>query len=297
MTIGLLACGDLGVIALGHFLKNYDLKFVLTEGASQLNEVVIVTGKQSKKESENPAIAILKKIWERKRKNGLHMFKQYQNDKYEKVEFDMNTLDSAFMNSKIFKGMEFIFEEIDTSNITGKSFLPIFINESVYNSYGKNKGAKKLREDLVANKNSGFNSNQNVIAFIKDLYVDYNVYDSYIKIFDKSFVSPLSKTGVNVYNYVLSDSAFVDDKWCYNIVYYPRRKNELTFKGDFWVTDSTYAIKNITMASTKSANINWVKDIYLEQEFEVMNDSVFLLTRDYMMTDFALSKKETARGM
>ena len=51
------------------------------------------------------------------------------------------------------------------------------------------------------------------------------------------------------------------------------------------------------MASTKSANINWVKDIYLEQEFEVMNDSVFLLTRDYMMTDFALSKKETSRGM
>jgi hypothetical protein len=32
------------------------------------------------------------------------------------------------------------------------------------------------------------------------------------------------------------------------------------------------------MAVTKSANINWVKDIYLEQEFEVVSDSVFLLT-------------------
>jgi hypothetical protein len=31
------------------------------------------------------------------------------------------------------------------------------------------------------------------------------------------------------------------------------------------------------MAVTKSANINWVKDIYLEQEFEVVS-SVFLLT-------------------
>jgi hypothetical protein len=28
------------------------------------------------------------------------------------------------------------------------------------------------------------------------------------------------------------------------------------------------------MAVTK-ANINWVKDIYLEQEFDVVNDSVF----------------------
>ena len=50
--------------------------------------------------------------------------------------------------------------------------------------------------------------------------------------------------------------------------------------------------QKINMAVTKSANINWVKDIYIEQEFEVMNDSVFLLTRDYLMSDFALNKKE-----
>jgi hypothetical protein len=71
----------------------------------------------------------------------------------------------------------------------------------------------------------------------------------------------------------------------------------LTFKGDFWVNDTTFAIKKINMAITKSANINWVKDIYLEQEFEVLNDSVFLPTRDYMMSDFALRKKEESKGV
>jgi hypothetical protein len=40
------------------------------------------------------------------------------------------------------------------------------------------------------------------------------------------------------------------------------------------VSDTTFAIKKINMAA-KSANINWVKDIYIEQEFEVQNDSVF----------------------
>jgi hypothetical protein len=29
----------------------------------------------------------------------------------------------------------------------------------------------------------------------------------------------------------------------------------------------------------------------LEQEFEVVSGSVFLLTRDYLMSDFALNKK------
>jgi len=276
--------------------RDFNLTITLNEEASQLKEVFIYSGKVKKK--GNPAIAILKKIWAKKRKNGIYLFDQYQYEKYEKLEFDLNNVDSVMKKSKFFKGMEFVFDAIDTSRITGKAFLPIFINESVYKSYGKNKGGKSFRQDLIANKNSGFESNQNVIAFIKDLYVDYNIYDSYIKIFDKSFVSPISKAaGISTYNYILRDSAFIDNKWCYNILYYPRRKNELTFKGDFWVNDTTFAVKEINMQANRSANINWVKDIYIEQEFEVLNDSVFLLQRDYMLSDFSFRKKEKAKGM
>jgi hypothetical protein len=208
----------------------------------------------------------------------------------------MNTIDSAYMKNKLFKGMEFIFNQVDTSKITGKTYLPIFINEALSDVYGDN-NLKKVKEKTKANKTSGFNGNQQILSFVNDLYTDFDVYDNHITFFDKSFTSPLSTTGIDVYNYVLRDSSFVDNKWCYNIVFYPRRKNELTFKGDFWVSDTTFALKNINMAATKSANINWVKDIYIEQEFEVMNDSVFLLTKDYMMTDFALRKKEKSKGV
>lgn len=274
-------------------LVNYDFKVVLTEG-NALKEVKVYAGKTSKK--DNPALDILRKIWERRRKNGLKMFKQYQYEKYEKVEFDMNTIDSAFMKNKLFKGMEFVFKNIDTSSVTGKTYLPIFINESLSDYYGDNE-AKKTKEILKANKNSGLGNGDGVNMFIKDLYNDFDIYDNYLNFFDKSFVSPLSRTGIDVYNYVLTDTAYIDNKWCYNIVFYPRRKNELTFKGDFWVNDSTFAIKTINMAVTKSANINWVKDIYIEQEFEVLNDSVFLPIRDYMMSDFALRKKEESKGV
>ncbi len=274
-------------------LVNYNMTVILREGKI-LEEVTVYAGKTSKK--NNPAIDILRKIWERKRKNGLRQFKQYEMEKYEKIEFDMNTIDSAFMKSKIFKGMEFIFNSVDTSKITGKTYLPIFINEALSNVYGDNTRGK-IKEILTANKNSGFNTNQQIIAFINDLYADYDIYDNYLKFFDKAFTSPLSRTGIDVYNYVLADSSFVDNKWCYNIVYYPRRKGELTFKGDFWVNDTTWAIKTINMEVSKSANINWVKEIYIEQEFDVLSDSVFLLKRDYMMTDFALNKKEKSKGV
>ena len=272
---------------------HYNLKIQLKEVES-LKEVLVYRGKTSKK--NNPALEILRKIWEKRRKNGLHLFAQYQMEKYEKIEFDLNSIDSAYMKSKLFKGMEFIFDQVDTSKVTGKTYLPIFINEALSDVYGDNT-LKKVKEKTKANKTSGFNGNQQILSFVNDLYSDFDVYDNHLTFFDKSFTSPLSTTGIDVYNYVLRDSSYVDNKWCYNIVFYPRRKNELTFKGDFWVSDTTFAIKNINMAATKSANINWVKDIYIEQEFEVVNDSVFLLTKDYMMTDFALNKKEKSKGV
>lgn len=271
----------------------YNMKVILASG-EELAEVRVFAGKTSKK--NNPAIDILRKIWERKRKNGLRQFKQYEMGKYEKIEFDMNTIDSAFMKQKIFKGMEFIFNSVDTSSITGKTYLPIFINEALSNVYGDNV-KNKVKEVLIANKNSGFSGNQQITSYVSDLYADYDIYDNYLKFFDKAFTSPLSKTGIDVYNYVLADSTFIENKWCYNIVYYPRRKNELTFKGNFWVNDTTWAIKNINLEVTKSANINWVKEIYIEQDFDVLNDSVFLLKRDYIMTDFAFSKKEKSKGV
>lgn len=272
---------------------NYNFKVTLSDGEA-LKEVVVFAGKTSKK--NNPALDILRKIWERKRKNGLRMFNQYQYDKYEKIEFDMNSIDSAFMKNKLFKGVEFIFNQVDTSRVTGKTYLPIFINESLYEVNGDNK-LGKTKEILKANKNSGLSNSDGVNTFISDLYSEYDIYNNHLNFFDKSFTSPLSKTGIDVYNYVLRDSAFVDKKWCYNIVFYPRRKNELTFKGDFWVNDTTFAIKTINMEVSKSANINWVKEIYIEQEFDVLNDSVFLLTRDYMMSDFAFNKKEKSKGV
>lgn len=272
----------------------FDLRITLNEEAAELDAVVLISGKQPKK--NNPAIDILRKVWERKRQNGLKQFKQYEYDKYEKVEFDINTIDSALIKSKLFRGMEFVFNQVDTSRVTGKTYLPMFINEAVSSVYGDNT-INKEKEVLRGNKNSGFNDNQIIIDFVDDLYSDFNVYDNYLKFFDKSFVSPLSRTGINTYNYVLTDSTFIDNKWCYNIIYYPRRKNELTFKGDFWVADTTYAIKEINLQATKSANINWVKEIYIEQEFEMLNDSLFLVTRDYMLSDFAFSKKEKSRGV
>ena len=273
---------------------NTGLEIILPEESQGLTEVWIFQGKTSKK--NNPALEILRKIWEKRRSNGTRIFDHYQFRKYEKQEFDLNTIDSAVITHRAFRGMEFIFDNIDTSVVTGKSFLPIFINESVHRVFGDNvKGRKK--EVLVGNKNSGFNDNKILIDAVKDMYIENEIYDNYLRIFDKNFISPLSTTGIDTYNYILADSAFIGDKWCYNIVYYPRRKNELTFKGNFWVNDTTFAIKKIDLEMSQNANINWVNGVYLSMDYEVVNDSVFLLKRDFFMADFSFERKDDAGGI
>ena len=78
---------------------NYKMEITLEQEASSLDEVVIFSGKTSKK--NNPAIDILRKIWENRRQNGVKKFKQYAYDKYEKLEFDLNTIDSSLIKNKI----------------------------------------------------------------------------------------------------------------------------------------------------------------------------------------------------
>src|SRR5699024_6115889 len=68
-----------------------DIEIVLKENAEELGAVQIFKGKTSKK--NNPAIDILKKIWANKRKNGVYLYDQYEFDKYEKLEFDINSID------------------------------------------------------------------------------------------------------------------------------------------------------------------------------------------------------------
>lgn len=269
------------------------LKIVL-KAENELKEIVIYSGKTSKK--DNPALDILRKIWKHRRKNGLHKFDQYAYKKYEKIQFDFHSIDSAFIKKPLFRNMEFVFNYVDTSKITGKTFLPIFINEQASKVYGDN--LKKLStEQLLGNKSSGFENDEAFTEFVKNLYVDYDVYDNYINLFNKDFTSPLSRTGIDVYNYVLHDTLMENGRKTFHIIYYPRRKAGLTFKGEFFVDEQTWAVTKINMASNEGANVNWIKDFYVEQEFRVISDELILLVKDFIMTDFSLQKKEQAKGM
>lgn len=265
---------------------------------SSIDEVVIHNERPKyKNKKENPAYAIMQEVWKRKRNNGLDKFDTYTYKEYEKIQFDANNLDSAFMKKKIFNKLDFIFDYAD-STARGKMALPIFLNEAIYENYGENKPGKKTKKLLVAQKTSGFQDNQIVTLTAKNLYRDINIYDNTLNYFDIGFPSPVGSDGFSTYDYNLLDTISVRGENAYKIRYQPKRTEVLAFQGYLYIDTDNYAVLGATLKSTQKININFINGISTELEYDNPDEDTFLPKKfitEIEMTPF--SKKKTSKSI
>lgn len=258
------------------------INFELQSSNTVLEEITIEPG-------ENPAHPILRNIIKNKDKNREQGFESLEYEAYNKMEFDINNIDDDFKKQKLLKDFQFVFDYMDTSAVTGKNYLPVFISETLSDFYYK-KDPKAEKEYIKASKISGI-ENESVVQFTGQMYLAVNEYDSYMNIFGKSFVSPIANKGLWSYKYYLVDSSSIDGNWCYQISFKPRRKQELTFTGDFWVHDTTFAIKKMKLRIAEDANINFVNDMVITHEYEQVDEKYWIMNKETMFADFNLSDK------
>jgi len=249
--------------------------FQLQSNTLNLDEVVIIPG-------ENPAEVILKKIIANKPKNDPNRYQALEFELYSKIEVDINNVGDEFKDKKSFKDFQFLYNFVDTSTVNGKTYLPVFLSETMSDVYTR-KEPKGYVEIIKASKMSGI-ENQSVSQLMSDEFLSLQLYDNYIALFQKNFISPIADFGLGFYKYYLVDSAFIGDKWCYNIMYKPRHKQTLTFTGNFWVNDTTFAIKQIEMRIADDANINYINDFYIRKDYELQGE-YWVLSRDYSISD------------
>lgn len=268
------------------------------EKVSSIEEVVIHNEKPKyKNKKENPAYAIMQKVWERKRNNGLDKFDTYTFKEYEKIQFDANNLDSAFMKRKIFNKLDFIFNYAD-STASGKIGLPLFLNEAVYENYGENRPSKRNKRLLVAQKTSGFQDNQIITLTAKNLYRDINIYDNTLNYFDIGFPSPVGETGFSTYDYNLIDTISIRGENAFKIRYLPKRTEVLAFQGYLYIDTDSYAVLGATLKSTQKINVNFINGISTELEYDNPDENTFLprkVITEIEMTPF--SKKKSAKSI
>jgi hypothetical protein len=249
----------------------------------ELKEIVIRPD-----EGPNPAIALIKNVLRNKKINNREKLDAYEYEAYNKVEFDLNNITAEFQERKIFKPFAFVFEGVDTTQ--EKPYLPVFMTESLSDYYFR-RDPKNSKEIIKATKVSGV-ENESINQFLGDMYQNVNIYDNEIVAFGKSFTSPISAYCLGFYDYDLIDSAYIGNKWCYKLQFFPRRKQELLFFGEMWVNDSTYAIKSVEATIAEGANINWIREFQVKQEYDEVEDEVWMLTKDELLIDFNISDKK-----
>lgn len=258
------------------------LNIDLTPTELNLAEITVFAG-------ENPAHPIFRNILKNKKNNNPEKLEYFNCEVYNKLQIDLNNVTDKFKNRKAFKKFQFVFELEDSSEVMGKNYLPVFLSENYSNYYYQRK-PKRKKEEIIASRISGL-ENKSYAEFTGQMYIDLNLYDNYVNVFGKQFVSPFSNTGLLVYKYFLEDSAYIDNNWCYKISFKPRRKQERTFHGDFWVNDSTWGIKKVNARISEDANINYVKDLIINQEFTLFNDTIWFKTKDEMFADINIADR------
>ena len=242
-----------------------------------LNEVVIEPG-------ENPAEILLKKLINAKKDNSRESLKTYQYEAYTKIQFDANNIAEKLKDRRALRKMKFVFDYVDTSTISGKAYLPLLLTETLSEVYYRTE-PESSREVIKALKVSGVD-NESIGQFLGNMYQEVYIYDNYIRLFDKNFVSPVANFALAYYRYYLVDSAYISNQWCYKLQFRPRRKQELTFTGNIWVHDTTYAVRIVDMKVEETANLNFVNHILVYQEYEQVNADKWMLTQDNLLVDF-----------
>lgn len=258
------------------------INFLLKASKVELKEAVIYAG-------ENPANIIIKKVVANRDHNNYDKLSSYSFETYNKVEFDLTNITEKFKNKKIFKPFAFIFDNIDSTTTNEKPFLPVFITESLSDVYHST-NPKDKREIIKASKISGV-ENETVTQFLGDMYQNINIYDNFMDIFGKKFVSPISSIGMLYYKYYLLDSLYIGDKYCYKLKFKPRRPEDLTFTGEIFIHDSTWAVKKVNMRISNKANINFVEDCAVVKEYDYIDNTMWMLSKDLLVIEFTARDK------
>lgn len=233
-----------------------NLEISLAQNASQLNEVSIVADRDA-------GAKFMKKVVAHKEQNNPDNIKNYSYKSYNRAELDINNFhfDSS-KKSKLPQSMLEAMNRIDTAN-KRKGQLPVYFVETLSDQYHSTTGSQD-NEVVTAQRSLGLETDK-VFRKLDKYKFDVHIYDNWIPLFNKTFVSPVSDKGSDYYKYYISDSTVTDGHKVFLIQFVPQ-KHENAFRGFIKIADSSFAVVGLDMQLSKDANLNFVETLVITQD-------------------------------
>ena len=259
-----------------------------------LKELVVKPKKEKYSKKNNPAVEFVKRLMAKKQDFEPKNHDYYNYNKYEKMTMGLNDFSEKQKKNWFLGKFKFIFDYLDTSEVSGKPILTVSVKEKV-SDYHYRRSPESEKEIVRGTKRAGIDEafdQESVQRFLEDVFREVNIFSNDIPMMQNRFVSPLSKIGVDYYKYYLSDTIDVEGVKCIELSFSPFTPESFGFLGRIYVplNDSTLFIKRVKLNVPKSINLNYVESITIIQDFQRAADGTRLKVKDDMTVEFKIMK-------
>ena len=261
----------------------------LKDDSHKLNEVVVKTkrGKYSRK--DNPAVELMRRVIAAKKKTDLGNHDYYQYDKYQKITLALNDLKKEQLEGKFFSKRQYLLDQVETSPYNGKLTLPVSVDETVsQHIYRKD---PKTEKDIIKGQQSNgigqvIQTGEILNTALKDAFTDVDIYDDYVRLLQYPFPSPIGRTGISFYHYYIEDTVYVERDLCYHLQFIPANSQDFGFRGELYVlADSSLHVKKCNLYMPHNTDVNYVKNMKIEQEYTKLDNGEWVLSKDDMIAE------------
>ncbi|MDB5248995.1 MAG: hypothetical protein JWQ40_3389 [Segetibacter sp.] len=261
---------------------------------SDTKNTVIVKSKRGKYSNKNnPAVDLIRLVIDNKDKNRISSYDHVEYEQYEKVGLSLTNKPEKLVKNKLLKNFQFVLENTDTTKIEGKSLLPVYLEEKLSQKYYR-KNPEKQKTYILAEKkvNYGdFIDNNGMSNYLNRLYEDVDIYENNISLLTNQFLSPIADISPAFYRFYITDTVENDGIKLIRLSFSPKNPTDLLFRGIMFITlDGNYSVQKINMTISKHANLNWVRELQVNQNFEKGPDGRYHVISTNMLTEFALTK-------
>ncbi|MBL7704363.1 MAG: hypothetical protein JNM21_02335 [Taibaiella sp.] len=258
----------------------------------ELDGVTVYGRKKRYRNKNNPAVALMRKVIDRKAQNRMVSGEDAKYEVYDKMVLYISNVPRIITRNFFFKKLRVIFENEDTTMIPKRKLVPMYVTETLADHYYSKANQKEGRQ-LTSEKRIRFDSrlieSRNISSFLDRLYDQIDIYDDKIRVLNNFFLSPIAPAAPTFYKFFIVDTNVVDGQQIVQLRFEPRNTNDFLFEGRIYVTlGPDYAVTKVNMKVPKKTPLNWTSGLDINLGFTRQENGKYWQTSSNYLVNFGL---------
>ena len=213
---------------------------------------------------------------------------------YTKIELDATKMEEIIKLGVLEKNIGFVREHIDTSEITGQSFIPVLFSENLSDVY-HSEDPSFNREVMIASRISGFEEDNSLRQFTGTYLLKTNFYKSGIGVLNLSIPNPASASAHFLYNYYLADSLEIEGRKTYALRFHPKKLvTSPALDGEFLIDAQDFGIRSVHASLSASSNVKWIRHFRMDIVNRRTPDGRWFPGHEKLFIDFSVTPSENS---